>query len=91
VSTAQSGGASSKSKAARRRTLDEELRTSDGVTEADLRELDIEPHVYTALPAPNFRRRTIQRVSLHMVVVLGYRWIWALTLSTTQERMMRWR
>jgi hypothetical protein len=43
----QGGGAS---KARRRRlTLDEELRNSDGVTEDDLRALDIEPHALTAV------------------------------------------
>jgi hypothetical protein len=41
-------GASSKARQ-RRLTLDEELRNSDGVTEDDLRALDIEPHVLTAL------------------------------------------
>jgi len=44
----QSGGASSKARR-RRLTLDEELRKSDGVTEEDLRALDIEPHVLTAV------------------------------------------
>ena len=34
---------------ARRRTLDEELRVSDGVTEDDLRAFDIESHTYTAV------------------------------------------
>ena len=46
ASSTQSGAAS---KAARRRTLDEELRNSDGVTEDDLRALDIEPHAYSAV------------------------------------------
>jgi len=44
----QSGGASSKARR-RRLTLDEELRNSDGITEDDLRALDIEPHVLTAV------------------------------------------
>jgi hypothetical protein len=48
ASTVQSGGASSKARR-RRLTLDEELRNSDGVTEDDLRALDIEPHVLTAV------------------------------------------
>jgi len=47
----QSGGASSKS--ARRRTLDEELRNSDGITEEDLRLLDLEPHAFTATAPRN--------------------------------------
>jgi hypothetical protein len=37
------------SKTARRRTLDEELRNSDDVTEDDLLAFDIEPHVYTTV------------------------------------------
>jgi hypothetical protein len=49
----QSGGTSSKS--ARRRTLDEELRNSDGITEEDLRVLDLEPHVFTAVGTRNER------------------------------------
>jgi len=51
MSTTQSGRASPSSKAARRHTLDEELRNSDGVTEEDLRalELDLEPRVYSAM------------------------------------------
>lgn len=44
----QSTGASNKA-TRRRLTLDEELRSSDAVTEADLRALDIEPHVFTAV------------------------------------------
>jgi len=48
ASTVQSGGASSKARR-RRLTLDEELRNSDGVTEDDLRALDIEPHVLTGV------------------------------------------
>ena len=48
ASTVQSGGAPSKARR-RRLTLDEELRNSDGVTEDDLRALDIEPHVLTAV------------------------------------------
>ncbi len=51
VSSMQSGGASSKS--ARRRTLDEELRNSDGITEEDLRLLDLEPHAFTAMAPRN--------------------------------------
>ena len=42
------GGASSKARR-RRLTLDEELRNSDGITADDLRALDIEPHVLTAV------------------------------------------
>ena len=54
MSSTQSGGASSKS--ARRRTLDEELRNSDGITEEDLRVLDLEPHVFTAVGTRNERK-----------------------------------
>jgi hypothetical protein len=46
--TRNRGNASSKV-TIRRLTLDQELRTSDGVTEEDLRALDIEPHVFTAM------------------------------------------
>lgn len=46
ASTAQTA---SKATRQRRLTLDEELRMSDGVTEEDLRALDIEPHVLTAV------------------------------------------
>jgi len=53
MSSMQSGGTSSKS--ARRRTLDEELRNSDGITEEDLRVLDLEPHVFTAVKTRNER------------------------------------
>ena len=54
ASSTQSGA---QSKAARRRTLDEELRVSDGVTEDDLRALDIEPHTYTAVGPASGRTR----------------------------------
>jgi hypothetical protein len=47
--SASSTQSAAQSKTARRRTLDEELRVSDGVTEDDLRALDIEPHTYTAV------------------------------------------
>ncbi|KAH9029878.1 hypothetical protein EDB85DRAFT_2147123 [Lactarius pseudohatsudake] len=53
-STQQSGAPS---KAARRRTLDEELRRSDGVTEDDLLAFDIEPHSYTADGSASGRTR----------------------------------
>jgi len=55
VSTAQSSRASSSSKGARRRTLDEELRKSDGVTEEDLRAL--EPDVYSAMASSDGGQR----------------------------------
>ena len=46
--TVQSGGAPSKARR-QRLTLDEELRNSNGVTKDDLRALDIEPHMLTAV------------------------------------------
>ncbi|KAI9440138.1 hypothetical protein H4582DRAFT_1579162 [Lactarius indigo] len=46
------------SKATRRRTLDEELRRSDGVTEDDLLALDIEPHTYTTEGSASGRTRS---------------------------------
>ncbi|KAH9057847.1 hypothetical protein EDB87DRAFT_975403 [Lactarius vividus] len=54
ASSTQSGAPS---KAARRRTLDEELRRSDGVTEDDLLAFDIEPHTYTADGSTSGRTR----------------------------------
>jgi len=55
---ARKGSASStQSKAARRRTLDEELRVSDGVTEDDLRAFDIEPQTYTSVGSATGRAR----------------------------------
>jgi hypothetical protein len=35
--------------------LDEELRNSDGITEEDLRVLDLEPHVFTSVGTRNER------------------------------------
>jgi hypothetical protein len=55
--SASSTQSAAQSKAARRRTLDEELRVSDGVTEEDLRALDIEPHAYTAVGPASGRTR----------------------------------
>jgi len=55
ASSTQSGAPS---KAARRRTLDEELRRSDGVTEDDLLAFDIEPHTYTAVGSASGRTRS---------------------------------
>jgi hypothetical protein len=55
--SASSTQSAAQSKAARRRTLDEELRVSDGVTEDDLRALDIEPHTYTAVGPASGRTR----------------------------------
>ena len=49
MGSASSTQSSAVSKAARRRTLDEELRNSDGVMEDDLCAFDIEPHTYTAV------------------------------------------
>ncbi|KAH9178387.1 hypothetical protein EDB89DRAFT_1930943 [Lactarius sanguifluus] len=54
ASSTQSGAPS---KAARRRTLDEELRRSDGVTEDDLLAFDIEPHTYAADGSASGRTR----------------------------------
>ena len=53
-SSTQSGAPS---KTARRRTLDQELRNSDGVTEEDLLAFDIEPLVYTAVGSASGRGR----------------------------------
>jgi hypothetical protein len=48
-STRNGGGGGVSSKSARRRTLDEELRNSDGITDEDLRLLDLEPPVFTSI------------------------------------------
>ncbi|KAI0249908.1 hypothetical protein BJV78DRAFT_1224193 [Lactifluus subvellereus] len=53
-SSTQSGAPS---KTARRRTLDEELRNSDGVTEEDLLAFDIEPLVYSTVGSASRRGR----------------------------------
>jgi len=52
VSSTQNGGPS---KSARRRTLDEELRNSDGITDEDLRLMDLEPCVFTSMAPTNKR------------------------------------
>lgn len=56
VSAMQSGRTSTSNKTTRRRTLVEELRNSDDVTEEDLLALDIEPHVFTTMAPYNVRR-----------------------------------
>jgi hypothetical protein len=43
------GGGGGSSKSVRRRTLDEELRNSDGITDEDLHLLDLEPPVFTSM------------------------------------------